>query len=60
MAKSIDMSVTVGKADIPVDVINNVTGDRYNMTISLAHSGSFGFICDGTGNAASLFERFAR
>ncbi len=39
----INMAVTVGTADIPVDVINNVTGERYNMVISLAHDGPFGF-----------------
>ena len=42
-SKRIDMSVTVGTADIPIDVINNVSGERYNIVISLAHNGDFGF-----------------
>ena len=28
---------------IPVDVINNVTGERYSMNLSLAYDGEFGF-----------------
>ena len=27
---------------IPVDVINNVTGERYSMNLSLAYDGEFG------------------
>ncbi len=42
----IDFSVTTG-ADagrtIPIDVINNVTGERYSINITLAYDGEFGF-----------------
>lgn len=41
--KDIDFSVKYGTATIPVDVINNVTGERHTMQISLAHEGEFGF-----------------
>lgn len=47
---NIDLGVTVGTSGIPVDVINNVTGERYNMVISLAHSGAFGFTATLTVN----------
>lgn len=42
----IDFSVKVGEEagnTIPVDVINNVTGERYSIQISLAYDGEFGF-----------------
>ena len=39
----IDFSVTVDTNTIPVDVINNVTGERYSKQISLAYDGEFGF-----------------
>lgn len=42
----IDFSVKVGEEagnHIPVDVINNVTGERYSIQISLAYDGEFGF-----------------
>ena len=42
----IDFGVTVGAdagKSIPVDVINNVTGERYSMNLSLAYNGEFGF-----------------
>ena len=42
----IDFSVKVGEESgntIPVDVINNVTGERYSIQISLAYDGEFGF-----------------
>lgn len=42
----IDFSVKVGEEagnNIPVDVINNVTGERYSIQISLAYDGEFGF-----------------
>ena len=39
----IDFSVKVGTNTIPVDVINNVTGERYSQQISLAYDGEFGF-----------------
>ena len=39
----IDFSVTVGTNTIPVDIINNVTGERYSQQIRLAYDGEFGF-----------------
>ena len=40
---NIDFSVTVGTNAIPVDIINNVTGEHYSQQISLAYDGEFGF-----------------
>lgn len=40
------VTVTVemnGAVTVPVDVINNVTGERYSMEISLDYDGEFGF-----------------
>lgn len=59
----IDFSVKADTENIPVDVINNITGERYSIQISLAHNGEFGFtavlsINLGSGNAgqkASLY-----
>ena len=45
-AGDIDFGVTVGAdagKSIPVDVINNVTGERYSMNLTLAYDGEFGF-----------------
>ena len=45
-AGDIDFDVTVGAdagKSIPVDVINNVTGERYSMNLSLAYDGELGF-----------------
>ena len=42
----IDFGVTVGTdagKSIPIDVINNVTGERYSMNLSLDYDGEFGF-----------------
>ena len=39
----IDFAVSAGTNAIPVDVVNNVTGERYSIQISLAHDGEFGF-----------------
>lgn len=42
----IDFSVKVGEESgntIPVDVINNVTGERYSIQVSLAYDGEFRF-----------------
>ncbi len=52
----IDFSVKSDTENIPVDVINNITGERYSIQISLAHNGEFGFtavlsINLGSGNA---------
>ena len=45
-AGDIDFGVIIGAdagKSIPVDVINNVTGERYSMNLSLAYNGEFGF-----------------
>ena len=45
-AGDIDFGVTIGAdagKSIPVDVINNVTGERYSMNLTLAYDGEFGF-----------------
>lgn len=39
----IDFGVQVGTKVIPVEVVNNVTGERYSIQISLSHNGDFGF-----------------
>ena len=39
----IDLKVSKGTSAIPVDVINEVTGEKYSMQISLAYEGEFGF-----------------
>ena len=52
----IDFGVTVGAdagKSIPVDVINNVTGERYSMNLSLAYDGEFGFTATLTINMES-------
>ena len=55
-AGDIDFGVTVGAdagKSIPVDVINNVTGERYSMNLSLAYDGEFGFTAKLTINMES-------
>ena len=39
----IDFSVKTETNTIPIDIINNVTGERYSKQISLAYDGEFGF-----------------
>lgn len=39
----IDFTVKTGTNTIPVDVINNVTGECYSKQISLSYDGEFGF-----------------
>ena len=42
----INFGVTYGEEagrNIPMDVINNVTGERYSMNLTLAYDGEFGF-----------------
>lgn len=39
----IDFSVKANTENIPIDVVNNITGERYSLQISLAHNGKFGF-----------------
>ncbi len=42
-AGDIDFSVKTGVKTVPVDIINNVTGENYSIQISLAYEGEFGF-----------------
>ena len=42
-AGDIDFSVETETNAIPVDIVNNVTGERYSIQISLAYEGEFGF-----------------
>ena len=49
----IDFGVTTGKQagrSIPVEVINNVTGERYSMNLTLSYEGEFGFTATLTVN----------
>ena len=59
----IDFSVKTETNAIPVDIVNNVTGERYSIQISLAHEGEFGFTAvlsiglgrENAGYTASLY-----
>ena len=42
-ADDIDFSVKTGANTIPVDIVNNITGERYSVQLSLAYDGEFGF-----------------
>ena len=42
-ADDIDFSVKTGTNAIPVDIVNNITGERYSIQLSLSHEGEFGF-----------------
>lgn len=42
-ADDIDFSVKTGANTIPVDIVNNITGKRYSVQLSLAYDGEFGF-----------------
>lgn len=42
-AVSIDFTVTKNTMTIPADIVNNLTGKRYSLSLSLAHSGMLGF-----------------
>ena len=39
----LDLGVTMNTSDIPMDVINAVTGDKEAVQLTLAHNGEFGF-----------------
>ena len=55
-AGDIDFGVTVGAdagKSIPVDVINNVTGERFSLNLTLAYDGEFGFTATLTVNMES-------
>ena len=62
-AGDIDFSVKSGVKTVPVDIINNVTGESYSIQISLAHEGEFGFTAvlsiglgkENAGYTASLY-----
>ena len=62
-AGDIDFSVKTETNAIPVDIINNVTGENYSIQISLAHEGDFGFTAvlsiglgkENAGYTASLY-----
>lgn len=42
-AKDLNMEVVEGDENISVDIVDQVTGDAYSTTITLTHSGEFGF-----------------
>ena len=55
-AGNIDFGVTVGAdagKSIPVDVINNVTGERFSLNLTLAYDGELGFTATLTVNMES-------
>lgn len=55
-AGDIDFDVTVGAdagKSIPVNVINNVTGERFSLNLTLAYDGEFGFTATLTVNMES-------
>lgn len=62
-AGDIDFSVKTGANTVPVDIINNVTGESYSIQISLAFDGEFGFTAvlstglgkENAGYTASLY-----
>ncbi len=62
-AGDIDFSVKTGVNTVPVDVVNNVTGESYSIQISLAYEGEFGFTAvlsidlgkENAGYTASLY-----
>ena len=62
-AGDIDFSVKTGVKTVPVDIINNVTGENYSIQISLAYEGEFGFTAvlsinlgkENAGYTASLY-----
>ena len=62
-AGDIDFSVKTGVNTVPVDIVNNVTGESYSIQISLAYEGEFGFTAvlsiglgrENAGYTASLY-----
>jgi len=62
-AGDIDFSVKTGVNTVPVDIVNNVTGENYSIQISLAYEGDFGFTAvlsiglgkENAGYTASLY-----
>ena len=56
-AEDIDLGVTMGEQagrNIPVDVINNITGERYSVNLTLTHNGEFGFTATLTINMEAV------
>ncbi|MDE7203989.1 MAG: chitobiase/beta-hexosaminidase C-terminal domain-containing protein [Lachnospiraceae bacterium] len=59
----IDFSVKTGVSAVPVDIVNNVTGERYRIQMGLAYEGEFGFTAvlsinlgkENAGHTASLY-----
>ncbi len=62
-AGDIDFSVKTGVNTVPVDIVNNVTGESYSIQLSLAYEGDFGFTAvlsiglgkENAGYTASLY-----
>ena len=62
-ADDIDFTVRMGESTVPVEIVNNVTGEHYSIQISLAYDGEFGFIAvlsvgigeENAGYLASLY-----
>lgn len=62
-AGDIDFSIQTGVNTVPVDIVNNVTGESYSIQISLAYEGEFGFTAvlsiglgkENAGYTASLY-----
>lgn len=62
-ADDIDLSVKTGVSNVPVDIVNNVIGESYNIQISLSYEGEFGFTAvlsiglgkENAGYTASLY-----
>lgn len=62
-AGDIDFSVQTGVNNVPIDIVNTVTGENYSIQISLAHEGEFGFTAvlsiglgkENAGYTASLY-----
>ena len=42
-ADDIDFTVKTGGSAVPVEIVNNVTGEHYSIQLSLAYDGEFGF-----------------
>ncbi|NBK92479.1 carbohydrate-binding domain-containing protein [bacterium 1XD21-13] len=42
-AKDVDLSVKTDTNEIPIDIVNRLTGERDCIQLSLAHEGAFGF-----------------
>ena len=62
-ADDIDFTVRTGGSAVPVEIVNNVTGEHYSIQLSLAYDGEFGFTAvlsvnlgkENTGYTASLY-----